>query len=258
MSNPKSSLDAQDQLLITTQLARVKVIASGLARKLPASVDRNDLVQDGLVGLMDALLRWTRTSTGAHFQNYMAQRAEGAMLDGLRALDPGSRQVRKQMRQVERAIQQLEHQLGRTPRPREIAAAMDMPVDKYLQLLQDAHGYMLISLHDLAGDDAQSFLQHCAEKQTDPLAVLERGALKTALAHAVAQLPKQMQKVLQMYYIQDMKMLEIARQLHLTEARISQLHTQAIALLRANMPEGDITRLLQPRRTPRSAPVVSH
>jgi RNA polymerase sigma factor for flagellar operon FliA len=101
-------------------------------------------------------------------------------------------------------------------------------------------------------------LQHCAEKQTDPLAVLERGALKTALAHAVAQLPKQMQKVLQMYYIQDMKMLEIARQLHLTEARISQLHTQAIALLRANMPEGDITRLLQPRRTPRSAPVVSH
>ena len=247
----KSSLNAQDQLLIETQLARVKVIANGLVRKLPANVDRNDLLQDGMVGLMEALLRWTRTSTGAHFQNYMAQRAEGAMLDGLRALDPGSRQVRKQMRQVERAIQQLEHALGRPPRPREIASALAMPLNKYQQLLQDAHGYMLISLHDLAGDDAQSFFQLCAEERNDPLAVLERAALKEALAQAVAQLPKQMQKVLQMYYIQDLKMLQIARQLHLTEARISQLHTQAIALLRASMPEGDIARLLQPRRNPR-------
>ena len=215
-------------------------------------MDRADLVQDGMVGLMEALLRWTRVSTGAHFQNYMAQRAEGAMLDGLRALDPGSRQVRKQMRQVEQAIQQLEHQLGRAPKPREIALALKMPLHKYQQLLQEANGYMLISLHDLDNDDAQAYLHHCISENTDPLVVLERSALKTALAHAVAQLPKQMQKILQMYYLQDLKMHEIAHQLHLSEARISQLHTQAIALLRASMPEGNITLLLQPRRKARS------
>lgn len=252
MHLPKSALDSQDQLLIATHLARVKTIAHGMARKLPANVDRADLVQDGMLGLMEALLRRSRTSADAHFQNYAAQRAEGAMLDGLRALDHGSRQVRKQMRQVERAIQQQEHLRGRPPRPPEIAAALGMPLQQYQQLLQDAHGYMLISLHDLAGDDAQSYLQHCVEAHTDPLVVLERSALKAALAQAVAQLPRQMQKVLQMYYLQDLKMREIARQMHLTQARISQLHAQAIALLRAGMPDGDIAALLRPRRTPRS------
>lgn len=251
MSPFKNALDAQDQQLISAQMARVNSIARGLARKLPASVDRNDLVQDGLLGLIEALLRWSRSHNGAHFQNYMAQRAEGAMLDGLRALDHGSRQVRRQMRQVEKAIQQLEHQLGRTPKPREIAAALEIPLPAYQQLLQDADGYLLISLHDLDNEDALAYLQRCADEQSDPLVVLERAALKNALAQAVDQLPRQMQKVLHLYYQQDMKMREIAQQLHLTQARISQLHAQAIALLRASMPEGDISQLLQPRRQAR-------
>jgi len=243
----KKLLDKEQQTLIEAQLPRVRQIAQGLARKLPASVDRADLEQDGMLGLMEALLRWSRATTGDHFQNYVALRATGAMLDGLRARDHGMRQVRAKMRKVELAIQHLEHSLGRAARAQEIAQTLDMSLDAYQQLLQDVDGYMLISLEDLGGGDAQSYFLRCASEHSDPLAVLERKALKIALSNAIVSLPQPMQRVLKLYYSDGLKMHAIAVSMELTEARISQLHTQAIAHLRAAMPDGDIAQLLKPR-----------
>ena len=110
---------------VQAQAARMRATASSLVRRLPPSVEREDLEQDGFVGLMEAMVRWTRATNGEHFENYVTQRARGAMLDGLRAMDPATRALRSHMREVERAIQQLAHTLGRLPREGEVAQALD-------------------------------------------------------------------------------------------------------------------------------------
>jgi len=111
--------------LVADKTPVVEKIARNLSRKLPTSVERDDLVQDGMVGLIDAILRWTRETTSSHFDNYVAQRAQGAMLDGLRANDPGSRSLRRAMRAAEQVIQRLGHQKGRPP----LESGFEAPVE---------------------------------------------------------------------------------------------------------------------------------
>ncbi|HPW84809.1 MAG TPA: sigma factor, partial [Rhodoferax sp.] len=132
--------------LVADKTPMVEKIARNLSRKLPTSVERDDLVQDGMVGLIDAILRWTRETTSSHFDNYVAQRAQGAMLDGLRANDPGSRSLRRAMRAAEQVIQRLGHQKGRPPLESEVAQALGLDISEYQRMLQDVQGYSLISL----------------------------------------------------------------------------------------------------------------
>jgi RNA polymerase sigma factor for flagellar operon FliA len=238
--------------LVEEQQVLVRSVAGHLARRLPPNVDRADLVQDGLLGLMEALLRWTKEANGTHFENYMALRAQGAMIDGLRAADPVSRQVRKDMRRVEEALQRLSHQLGRPPTEGELADALGMALADYQTLLQEAHGYVLISLQDLTGDSVDHYLQRCMDENADPLALLERASLRKALAESIQLLPRKSQILLTLYYEHEMRMHEIAKHLGLSEARISQMHTQSIAQLRASLADRDMQRLLTPRMRPRS------
>ena len=181
--------ESEHHRLIKKQTPLVEKIARHMARKLPASVDCDDLVQDGLLGLIDAILRGTKEMTDVHFESYVAQRAQGAMIDGLRANDPGTRQIRKDMRRVELAIQRLGHHYGRPPHEGEVAllaADLGLPLAEYQRILQDAHGYLLISLEDLGGgEDAPAYLQQCAQRNVDPFVVLEREALRKALAGAI-------------------------------------------------------------------------
>ena len=128
MPKQQDFLEAERHQLVEQQTPLVAKIAHGLARRLPANIERADLMQDGLVGLIDAIVRWTRETTGAHFENYVAQRARGAMIDGLRAADAGPRKLRQDMRRVEVAIQRLGHELGRAPREGEVAQALGLPL----------------------------------------------------------------------------------------------------------------------------------
>src|SRR5450830_1594525 len=107
--------DPQNQRLFEQNKPLVEKIARNMARKLTANIECDDLIQDGMLGLIDAILRNSKSTTSAQFESYAAHRARGAMLDGLRAGDPGSRQIRRSMRQVELVILQLGHQLGRAP-----------------------------------------------------------------------------------------------------------------------------------------------
>ena len=252
-----TALDAKQHPLIEAQIRLVERIAYGMARRLPVSVDRADLIQDGLLGLSEAILRWTQQTNGAHFEHYMILRAHGAMLDGLRTLDHGSRKVRRDMRRIEMAIQQLEHQYGRAPREQEVALFLDLPLQNYQRILQDAHGYLLISLDDLGGGNAEDYLDQCIAENADPLIVLERSSLRKALALAITRLPEQKQKLLMLYYEKGLKMHEIGKMLRLTEARISQLHTQTIAQLRAVIVEGSMATLLKPRSKRREAALAT-
>lgn len=246
----KPSLSNPDtQRLIEKHTPLVKKIASKLAHGLSANVEYDDLVQDGMLGLIDALLRITKATAGAQFVSYIAQRARGAMIDGLRANDPGSRHIRQNMRKAELAIQRLGHQLGRTPSEGEVAAEMGLALQAYQRILQDSHGYVLISLDDLVDEDSPAaYLDLCANSNADPLVALQRAGLRQALGTALGGLPKQEKLVLNFYYEEELKMHEIGKVMGLSESRVSQIHTQAIALLRAAFVGGEQTvSLLKPR-----------
>lgn len=239
--------------VVQGQSARVRATAASMARRLPASVNREDLEQDGFVGLMEAMLRWTRATNGAHFESYVQQRTRGAMLDGLRAMDPASRSLRADMRQVEQTIQQLSHRLGRKPREGEVAQAMGKPLSEYQRLLQQAHGYKLLALEDLEAEaDSPDYLEACARNNHDPLVVLQRSAFRQGLAQALAALDATAQVVLHLYYDEDMRMREIGEALGVGESRVSQLHAHAIAELRAALQTPDARfAMLKPRKAPR-------
>ncbi len=252
--NSKPAINNPDQLrLIEKHTPLVKKLAFGMVQGLSANVQVDDLIQDGLLGLMDAILRTTKATVGAEFEHYVAQRARGAMLDGLRANDPGSRQIRRDMRRVEQAIQLLGHQLGRAPTEAEVSSTLELPLADYQRLLQDAHGYVVISLHDLGGDDnPDAYLELCASSLSDPLASLERAALRQALSQAIHALPQQERIVLRLYYEEDLNMREVGGTLGLSESRVSQIHSQAVALMRASfVGVGVMASLLKPRKTTR-------
>lgn len=239
--------------VVRTQTPRVRATASSLVRRLPPSVEREDLVQDGFLGLMEAMVRWTRATTGEHFEKYVAQRTRGAMLDGLRAMDPATRSLRASMREVELTIQKLAHSLGRLPREGEVAQAMDMPLAEYQSLLQQVQGYKLLSLEDLESEaESPDYLNECVARNADPLVVLERSAFRQALVEALAALDEQQQSVLNLYYGEGLRMHEIGAELGVGESRVSQLHTHAIAELRAALqsPEARFS-MLKPRVAPR-------
>ncbi|MGQ0709813.1 MAG: sigma-70 family RNA polymerase sigma factor [Rhodoferax sp.] len=260
---PPSLTDKDIGRIVREQGERVRSIASNLARRLPASVEREDLVQEGFVALMESMVRWTRATNGAHFEGYVSLRAQGAMLDALRAQDHASRHTRAQMRQVEGTIQKLSHTLGRRPREGEVAQALGLPLAQYQALLQKAEGYKLVCLDDLElAASEPGYLSACARQSLDPLVVLERSVFRQALLQALVGLGEQLQQVLHLYYGEGLRMHEIGAEMGLSESRVSQLHTHAIAELRAALLADDERfGMLQPRRAPRpqtgasSAPV---
>ncbi|HEY6896970.1 MAG TPA: RNA polymerase sigma factor FliA [Rhodocyclaceae bacterium] len=225
----------------------VKRIAYHLMAKLPASVQLEDLIQNGMIGLLDALGRYEE-GLGAQFETYAVQRIRGAMLDGLRENDWLPRGVRREMRRVEVVIQRLEHENGRPPTEKELAGALDMSLEDYQKLLQEARGHQLVYLEDMSDGDGDDFLEHhAAGSSPDPLALLEDANMRAALVRAIAALPEREKLMMALYYEQDLNLREIGEVMGVTESRVCQLHSQAIARLRAAM-SGDGQPLAKPRR----------
>lgn len=234
VNRPRRLSDAECEQLVTQYTPLVSAIAKSLLRKLPANVEADDLMQDGFVGLLVAIIQTTTAHAGRAYQAYLSQRIRGAMLDGLRENDPGTRKVRADMRRVEIAINQLCHRLGRMPQEGEIAATLDMSLPDYQHLLQQAYGYTLLSIEDF--DDAHAerdFLEWCANTSSNPLAALERKMVQQALLKAISDLTEREARVMHAYYVDDMNMRAIAVSLEITEGRVSQIHSQSIAKLRA-------------------------
>jgi RNA polymerase sigma factor for flagellar operon FliA len=231
MYSAQGALDKEH--LVSQYAPLVKRIAYHLMAKLPASVLVDDLVQNGMLGLLDAIGRFEE-GMGAQFETYAVQRIRGAMLDGLRENDWLPRGVRREMRRVEGAIQRLEHEHGRAPTEGELAASLGMPLDEYQKLLQDARGHQLIYLEDLTGGDDENYLdRNLAGGAPDPLAMLEDADVRQCLVKAIADLPEREKLMMALYYEEDLNLREIGEVLGVTESRVCQLHSQAVARLRA-------------------------
>jgi len=214
----------------------VRRVANQLAGRLPASVDVGDLVQAGMIGLMDAMTRFDENG-GAQFETFATQRVRGAMLDELRGTDWLPRSARRAQRTIEQHIGDLEQSLQRSPTEAEIAEAMNLELPAYQKMLGDARGAQLVYIDDLGGRDSdEGFLdRHAPEEPTSMVELLKSDEFRDALTNAVGQLPEREQMVMAMYYEQDLNLKEIGAVLGVTESRISQLHSQAVSRLRISM-----------------------
>lgn len=218
--------------LVSKYAPLVKRIAFHLMTRLPASVEVDDLIQNGMIGLLDAIGRYEE-GLGAQFETYATQRVRGAMLDGLRENDWLPRDIRRQMRQVEGAIQRLEHENGRQPSEQELAASLGMALDEYQKLLLSARGHQLLYLEDMTDGDGSDFLErHLVVAGGDPLSLLEEAGIRASLVDAIEALPEREKLLMALYYDEDLNLREIGEILGVTESRVCQLHSQAIARLR--------------------------
>ncbi len=219
----------------------VKRIAYHLMARLPPSIQVDDLVQNGMLGLLDAISRF-ETGMGAQFETYAAQRVRGAMLDGLRENDWLPRSLRRDFRRIELAISQLEQANGRAPSERELAVALGMTLGEYQKMLQDARGHQLIYFEDMAAEGGEDFLErHFTSDASDPSKLFAEQSVQKLLAQGIEALPEREKLMMALYYEQDLNLREIGAVMGVTESRACQLHSQAVARLRARLFGGDAT-----------------
>jgi len=227
------------QQMVEQYLPLVRRMAHHLIAKLPASVQLDDLIQAGLIGLMDAIGRFEE-GQGAQFETYASQRIRGAMLDELRQADWMPRGVRQAQRKIENATAKAEQKLGRTASEAEIAEVLGMPLSEYQDLLFESRGAQLVYYDDYAEDgDGEGYLdrQMGGDEDANPLGMLGDQRFRSALIGAIEDLPEREKMLMGLYYEQELNFREIAAVLGVTESRVCQLHTQAINRLRAKMRE---------------------
>jgi RNA polymerase sigma factor for flagellar operon FliA len=239
MYTAKGKLDTN--ALLKQHSPLVRRLAHQMIAKLPANVELDDLIQVGMIGLADAMSRFD-AAQGVQFETFATQRIRGAMLDELRGTDWLSRGTRRQQRDIEDAIHKAQQKLGRAPSESEIAKEMGVTLLEFQDALTKVRGTQLVYLEDLGGgrdDEAgDDFLdRHLATEDNNPSLQLQDWRMRSALIEAIKLLPEREGYVMSMYYEHDMNLKEIAAVLKVTESRVCQLHSQAIARLRVKLRE---------------------
>ena len=227
---------AQDEL-VNRHAPLVKRIAYHLMSRLPPSVQADDLIQAGMIGLLEASRNYDPTQ-GASFETYAGIRIRGAMLDEIRRTDWTPRSVHRKARQVAEAVRVIENKNGRDARDAEVAALMGIGLDEYHKILQDATGCRVFSFEDpaaLGGGEDDDY--GGAEAPNEPLDNLQTADFQRSLGEAIAGLPERERLVMALYYDEELNLREIGEVLGVSESRVCQIHGQALIRLRARMTE---------------------
>lgn len=224
--------------MLTKHATLVKKLAYQLKAKLPPSVEIDDLIQAGMIGLLDAINRYEDTH-GAQFETYAVQRIRGAMLDELRSCDWLPRSIRKNMRDIESAINHLEQQLSRPPSEKEIAQKLALSLDDYYATLGDCQGHQLVYYEDFNDENGgEHFLDRFLDGNShDPIKGLLESDFRDALVEAIESLPEREKILMGLYYEQELNLKEIGAVMGVSESRVCQLHSQAIGRLRVHLRE---------------------
>ena len=224
--------------LLTQYMPMVKRLAHHMMGRLPPSVEEDDMVQAGMIGLLDAISRYDEAQS-AQFEAYAIQRIRGSMLDELRQSDWMPRSARQSMRKIEKAIGALQHQLGRQPKGSEIAASMKIPLAEYQAMLGDARGHQLLYFEDFGeSDEEDSFLdKQSGNEGSMPLPQLLDANLRACIIAGIEGLPEREKLLMSLYYEEELNLREISEVFGVSEARVCQLHGQAIARIRTKLKE---------------------
>jgi RNA polymerase sigma factor for flagellar operon FliA len=228
--------DIESEDLVSKHAALVKRIAYHLMSRLPPSVQADDLIQAGMIGLLEASRNYD-ASQGASFETYAGIRIRGAMLDEIRRTDWTPRSVHRKARQVAEAVREIENQEGRDARDAEVAEKLGIDLNEYHRILQDATGCRVFSIDD-AGINGDEPPQPVADTpRNEPLDSLHTADFKAALAESIGNLPERERLVMAMYYDEELNLREIGEVLGVSESRVCQIHGQALIRLRARMTE---------------------
>ena len=225
--------------MIEEHLSLVRYIASRIAGRLPNHIELDDLANDGVIGLIDAIDKFD-TSRKIKFKTYAEFRIKGAILDELRALDWVPRSTRQKASRIEKAFSHLEQQLGRSPSDHEVVEHMGISFDAYHQMLGESRGISLVSLDELHSDSDEANERNLLEFLTDPEAVdpaevMNLDQVYQIVAESIDLLPEKERLVISLYYYDELTMREIGQILEITESRVSQVHTKAILRLRGRL-----------------------
>lgn len=221
----------QDNLL-DQYLPLVRRQALALQVRLPAHIELDDLIQAGLVGLLDAMGRYDARA-GAAFTTFASQRIRGAMIDELRTRDWLPRSVRRSARAVEESTRRLEQQLGRPAEEREIAADLGMPLPEYQRLLSDTNSGLLLPFEVLMEEGSEP--ESGDSRPHSPQELLMAFENQERLAAAIQTLPEREKLLMALYYQEELNLKEIGLVLGVSESRVCQLHSQAVRRLRAQL-----------------------
>lgn len=232
------SLEERNRI-VEDHLPLVHFVATRLAGRLPNHVERDDLVNSGVIGLIDAVEKFD-PGRQIKFKTYAEFRVKGAMLDELRRQDWLPRSTRQKATRLEKAYHTLEQELGRPPGEEEVMDYLELDADKFYALLAEAGGLQLLSLDEVQKQEDQEHDRNLLEFLADPEAVDPAEALNLdqvyqLVADGIDQLPKKEGLVLSLYYNEELTMKEIGEILSVTESRVCQLHTQAILRLRGRL-----------------------
>ena len=218
----------ETEALVMRHAELVKRIAYHLAGRLPASVEVDDLIQAGMLGLLEAAANYSE-GRGASFETYAGIRIRGAMLDGLRKLDWAPRSVHRKARAVAKAIRELESEYGREARDVEVAERMGMKLSDYHRIVEDSAGCQISSLTTEEGE------MTLTDSSADPFRDVVDEDFRAALTEAIANLPERERLVMSLYYDDELNLKEIGAALRVSESRICQIHGQALVRLQARL-----------------------
>jgi RNA polymerase sigma factor for flagellar operon FliA len=220
--------------LVHRHATLVKRIAWHLKGRMPASVDIGDLIQAGMIGLLEAARNYV-PSRNSSFEAYAGIRIRGAMLDELRRIDWTPRSVYRRLREVMEAIRAIETETGREADEGEVAKRLGISRDEYAQIMDDASRSRVLSL---SGDDDEGeapVIDVADEVDAQPAALFEDSGRRKALGQAIAALPEREQLMMALYYDEELNLKEIGEVLGVSESRVCQLHGQALVRLRARL-----------------------
>jgi RNA polymerase sigma factor FliA len=235
-SNGALPLEERERLILE-HLSQVRLIARRIHERLPESVNLDDLISAGTIGLIGAIDRFD-PSLNVKLKTYAEYKIRGAILDSLRGLDWAPRQQRKRAKQIEAAISAAEQRLHRSPTEDEIAAQLGLKLEEYHEWLVEVRGLSLGSLETASADEDQNrdLLRYLSGDEDEwPSHLLERSELQALLADAITKMPEIEKAVLSLYYYEELTLREISKIVRLHESRISQLKSQAILRLRSYM-----------------------
>ncbi len=219
--------------LVVKHAPLVKRIAYHLMSRLPPSVQADDLIQAGMIGLLEASRNYDATQ-GASFETYAGIRIRGAMLDEIRKNDWAPRSVHRKARKVAEAVRKIENAKGRDARDNEVAEVLEMSLDEYHQVLQDASGYLVLSFDDMGVDD-EAIASQISHRAPSPVEGLQREDFKRSLEESISGLPERERLVMTLYYDEELNLREIGAVIGVSESRVSQIHSQALLRLQARL-----------------------